>query len=81
MAVVLGMVIVVVGNASVLGRLRGDFVFRKNGFALIAPRDAMFLLSLLAKTLLSPALGYSGELRRNWKTASPALKPRRPSYP
>ena len=70
-----------VGNAPILGRLRGDFVFRRNGSALFAPSHAMFLLSLVAKTLLSLVPGSSGDLRRDWEAASPALNRRRPGYP
>ena len=44
---VLGVMLVLAGKVPFLGRLPGDFIFRRDGFTLFAPIATMIIVSLV----------------------------------
>jgi hypothetical protein len=49
----LGVLLVLVGKVPFLGRLPGDFVFRRDGFTLFAPIATMIIVSLVLTILVN----------------------------
>jgi hypothetical protein len=49
----LGVVLVLVGKVPFLGRLPGDFMFRRDGFTLFAPITTMIMVSLVLTILVN----------------------------